>query len=159
MKTLVAMLSVGDRDYLTDYSFNRLAKWAARNGYTSVLIKDNLADEGKLPHYGKLLIPKHFPNFDQYCIVDDDLLINSIAPALPDIPDDCVGLVADVVQSNTFNPLVNWTGNTGFILCSSRSCSLLEFAYRRGDDSTIWGIADQGALNSVLWQEKKNCPP
>jgi hypothetical protein len=155
MRTLVAMVSSGPRGHLTDYSFPRASKWAARHGYNAILIKDSLQGPNRPPHYGKLLVPEAFPGFDRYCVIDDDLLMNTTAPALPEIPSDCVGLAKDAEQRNTRRQGVEWTGNTGFILCPSAASHLLKEAYEGGDDPEIWGIADQGALNSVLWKRRK----
>src|SRR5579883_137003 len=116
MKTLVATISVGPREQLRKFSFPRLKNWGEKHGYTVVLIDRPLQDGGRTPHYAKLRVPQAFPDFDRYCIVDDDLLISSVAPALPDIPAGKVGLVPDAEQRNTTRRDVKWTGNTGFIL-------------------------------------------
>ena len=151
MNTLVAVVSTGDRTDLTNLSFPRTAKWAASHGYSVILIKHRLEGEGRLPHYAKLRVADAFPDFDRNCIVDDDILINTSAPGLPEVPDGFVGLVPDHEQNKTTNPSVFWTGNTGFLVFGAKARDLLRSAYDRGDDNTIWGIADQGALNSVLW--------
>jgi lipopolysaccharide biosynthesis glycosyltransferase len=104
------------------------------------------------PHYVKLTVPDSFPNYERYCIIDDDLLISSTAPALPIIDDSVVGLVPDAEQGNTRNPLVQWTANTGFILCSQQSAKFLKAALEHGDAPDVWGCHDQGALNTVLWR-------
>jgi hypothetical protein len=155
MKTLVAVISYGSRDNLTDVSFRRAAHWASRQGYSVVLIKEPLHQEGRQAHYGKLRVHHAFPKYDRYCVVDDDILISSNAGPLPEIPASQVGLVPDAEQRHTTNPKVDWTGNTGFILATRGALDLLDKAYERGDDETVWGIADQGALNSVAWDERR----
>ena len=155
MKTLVAMLSVGDRNHLTDYSVPRAAAWASRNHYDFTLVKQPLQNQEQPPHYGKLHVPRTYPDYDRYCIVDDDILISHHAPALPEIPADQIGLCMDAEQRNTHNPKVQWTGNTGFILAGKDSVDLLERAQQTPEDSSIWGYADQGALNSVAWEQDR----
>lgn len=155
MRTLVAMVSTGRRETLTDVSFPRLAKWASRHDYSSVLIKEHLEGEGKPPHYAKLLVAQRFPDFDSYVVVDDDLLLNTHAPQLPTLPEGYVGLARDAEQRHTTNSHVEWTGNTGFVLFGGNERELLLEAYEKGDDPSIWGYADQGALNSVLWSRRR----
>jgi hypothetical protein len=62
-------------------------------------------------------------------------------------------LAPDAEQRNTSNPVVHWTGNTGFILIHRQGLDLFEKALEAEEDTSIWGIADQGALNSVAWRE------
>jgi hypothetical protein len=152
LKTIVVVVSVGTRDRLTDFSYPRIAKWASRNQYTCALIKHAIQPQGRPPHYAKLLAHRMFPGFDRYCVVDDDILISSKAPPLPEVPAGHVGLVKDEVQTNTTNPIVGWTGNTGFLVFDSSCFSFLEAACDHGDEPTVWGFADQGALNYILWQ-------
>jgi hypothetical protein len=155
MSTLAAMISIGCRDRLTDISFPRLSRWASKNNYSCILIKEALQADGALPYFAKLAVSERFPGYDRYCIVDDDLLLASHAPPLPDIPKGYVGLARDEEQGNTTNPIVKWTANTGFIVHGAEARHLLQKACSEGEDPTIWGIADQGALNSVLWSENR----
>lgn len=155
MRTLVAMISTGDRVHLSSFSFPRASRWASRHGYSVILIKHRLEGHDRLPHYAKLKVAEDFPGFDQYCIVDDDILMSSKAPQLPEVPDGFIGLAADHEQRNTTNVDVEWTGNTGFLVFRPEAVGLLRLAYDRGDDDTVWGIADQGALNAVLWSTKR----
>lgn len=155
MKTLVAMLSFGPREHLSDIAFPRTAHWASRQGYSVVLIKEPLHHANEKPHFGKLRIPERFPGFDRYCIIDDDLLISRNAPELPVLDEGKIGLVADAEQRHTQNPLVEWTGNTGFLLTQPSSLDLLAKACARGQDESVWGIADQGSLNAVAWKEQR----
>ena len=149
------MLSYGPREHLSDIAFPRAAHWASHHGYSIVLIKDPLHQAGEKPHFGKLRVPDHFPGFDLYCIIDDDLLISSRAPILPTLEDGKIALVADSVQSHTTHPMVEWTGNTGFLLTQPSSLDLLKKACSHGEDDSVWGIGDQGSLNAVAWQEKR----
>lgn len=154
MNTLTAMVSIGDRDHLTDVSYRRLYRWASTNGYDCVLIKDKLHGENRSPHYSKLRVPDRIPGYDRYCIVDDDLLMSSAAPSLPDVKPGHVGLCRDPVQSMTSHDAVGWTANTGFILAAGDADGVLNRAYERGDEPNIWpGFGDQSALNLVGWQE------
>lgn len=155
MRVLVAMVSTGRREHLSDLSFPRAAKWASRNDYTAILIKGELVPPDRPPHYGKLRVPDEYPGFDQYCIVDDDLLISSAAPPLPIIPHDKIALVPDAIQEFTTRAGVDWTGNTGFILCPSGAVPMLREAVTNGDAPDVWpGFADQSALNAVLWRTR-----
>ena len=153
MKTLVAMLSYGNRSHLSDPAFRRASQWASRHGYSALLVKEPLHRSGERPHFGKLRLPEVAPGYDRYLILDDDLLITAKAPALPVTPPHCVALAPDAEQRHTTNPLVRWTGNTGFILIHRQSLDLFHKALEAEEDSTIWGIADQGALNGVAWRE------
>ena len=155
MKTLVAMLSYGDRCHLSDPAFRRASQWASRHGYSSLLVKDPLHRPGERPHFGKLRLPFVAQGYDRYLIVDDDLLISSRAPALPETPVHKVALAPDAEQRHTTNPIVKWTGNTGFLLVHRQGLDLLEKALNAEEDPTIWGIADQGALNGVAWREDR----
>src|SRR5262245_22177303 len=141
MTTLVVMVSSGRREHLSDLAFSRAARWASRNDYSAVLSKERVVPPDRLPHYAKLLAPDRFPGFGRYCIIDDDLLISSLAPPLPDIPEGMVGLVPDAEQRHTTKAGVKWTGNTGFVLCTSEAIPLLREAFAGGDDPDIWGIA------------------
>ncbi|MBB5751072.1 hypothetical protein [Prosthecomicrobium pneumaticum] len=101
------------------------------------------------------MVPQRFRDFDVYAIVDDDLLVSGKAPPLPAIPEGEIGLARDAVQTNTHNAAVEWTGNTGFVVVGPNGADLLLEAYETGDDPSVWGIADQGALNAVAWRRKR----
>lgn len=146
------MVSIGPRTNFSDYSAPRAAKWAATHGYDFVLVKQAPAGFIGKPHYVKLTVPDSYPGYERYCIIDDDLLISSAAPSLPIIDEAVVGLVPDAVQGNTRNPIVQWTANTGFILCSKQSATFLKDALQHGEAPDVWGCHDQGALNTVLWR-------
>lgn len=151
--TLVAMVSTGPRQHLTSLSFPRASHWADRNEYSCVLVKRRLEDPGVAPFFAKLLVPRFFPGFDRYCIVDDDLLISANAPALPETPPGTVGMALDAEQGNTSHPDVERTYNSGFVVADAASVDLLEAAYAHGLEPTVWGgNGDQGALNLLGWQ-------
>lgn len=165
MRTIVIMVSVGNnRKRLTDYSFNRLYKWASKHNYSCVLLKNDINYLDRTPHFTKLIAHKQFPNFERYIIVDDDILISEFSPAIENVPKGFVGLCMDSVQSNTQNPDIKWTANTGFIVADSTSVQFLEKAYENGQypfncgDGTnkgIWGPFDQAITNFVLFKNKK----
>lgn len=148
------MVSIGDRDHITDVSYRRLYRWASSYDYDCVLIKNELHEEKRTPHYSKLKVPNRIPGYDRYCIVDDDLLLSGDAPRLPDVKPGHVGLCRDPVQSMTTHDTVRWTANTGFILAAGDADSVLDRAYEKGNEPDIWpGYGDQSALNLVVWQE------
>ncbi|MEO0454732.1 MAG: hypothetical protein AAFY98_11445 [Verrucomicrobiota bacterium] len=155
MKTLVAMISVGPRKRINTVSIPRATRWAYRNGYDFSLIREPLQSEHQPPHYGKLYVPEAFPDYDRYCIIDDDLLIASAAPELPLTPEDHLALAPDAEQRHTRNPKVKWTGNTGFIVARKGAIDLMLKAQSAPEDPTVWGYADQGVLNSVAWSEDR----
>lgn len=147
------MVSVGPRDHLTGFSAPRAAAWASRNQYDFLLAKQALQTEGKPPQYTKLHIPDHHPGYDRYCIVDDDLLMTSTAPPLPDIPPEKIGLRPDAEQGQTQNPHVQWTGNTGFLVVGAGALDILVEAQRSERDPTVWGFSDQSVINSIAWKQ------
>ena len=162
--TIVIMVSVGDRSHLSDYTYPRLAKWAARHGYSCILLKKNNSSAEKSPHFNKLIAHRDFPHFERYVIVDDDILISSEAPVLPEIPEGLIGLAKDAEQRNTEAPHIKWTANTGFIIAAKAELYLLEEAYKSGEypfqcgdrsGMGIWGPYDQGIVNHILFDNEK----
>lgn len=150
------MVSVGNRDHLTDVSYRRLYRWASTHHYDCLLVKHELHGEDRSPHYSKLKVPERIPGYDRYCIVDDDLLMSSNAPALPEIKSGHIGLCRDVIQRDTSHDAVEWTANTGFILAPDDALDVLDRAYENGDEPTVWpGFSDQSALNVVAWKEER----
>jgi hypothetical protein len=154
MRTLAAMISIGRGRECTPYAFPRLTAWAQRHSLDVVLITTPLKGN-RLPHFEKLSVPAAFPGYDRYVICDDDLLISAQAPEPPMPEKTCVGMVPDAVQENTTAPYVKWTGNTGMLVLGADAIDLCESAQEQGDTSDIWGIADQGALNRVAWQQNR----
>ena len=156
MKTLVAMISFGDRCKFTNYSFVRASKWAAKHGYSSILIKEKLNHANEHFAFGKMRVPEYLPGYERYCLIDDDFLVSSNAPALPDIPFDHIGVAPDAEQSNTTNTNVQWTGNNGMVVVCAGGLDLLKKAYLHGDDPSVWPrVGDQSALNAVAWAENR----
>ena len=131
--TLVVMVSVGNRTHISDYTFPRLANWAARHGYSVILIKKPMTRNGIAPHFNKLIAHRLAPGFGRYIIVDDDLILKKHAPPMEAVPPGIVDLCADVVQSNTEATHVTWTGNTGFIVSDRDGLLLLEEAFHDGE--------------------------
>lgn len=156
MKTLVSMLSQGDRSHLTDFTYKRLYKWASQYDYDTVLINEKLDTGDRPPQFGKLKIPNLVKGYDKYCIVDDDLMMSGEAPELPRIEEGKVGLCRDVYTENTADECVEWTGNTGFVVLPASSKDLLERAYEHGPVSSVWPPGgDQSALNYVAWRQDR----
>lgn len=154
-KTLCAMVSIGsDRDVLK-FSFPRFWAWCSKWGYDCILIKQPLTEALELPHFNKLHIPLSYAGYDKYLICDDDILISSLAPELPEVPDGYIGMVPDVVQSQTTNDAVKWTANSGFLVATSGSIPLFESASKMGRVKDVWSIADQGPINVVAWTANK----
>jgi hypothetical protein len=154
MKTLVAMVSVGDRKNLTNVSYRRAYRWAAKRGYDSILVSRNMGVGDRPVQFNKTRIPKEFPDYERYCILDDDLLVSKEAPNLPKIEEGNIGLCEDVYSKNTKKEYVRWTGNTGFMVVPKSSVDLLKKAYKHGPEPSIWPPGgDQSALNHVAWKE------
>ncbi|ACB76039.1 hypothetical protein Oter_2758 [Opitutus terrae PB90-1] len=151
MRTLLATVSIGARDRLTRYSLPRMEDWSRRCGMEFQVIRRSLIPAERPPHFNKLAIPAHFPDYDRYVIVDDDLLISRHAPPPPDTPLGSIGLVPDEEQRHTRAACVKWTGNTGFIVADKSTAPVFADALVRGSDATIWGYADQSALNRSAW--------
>jgi hypothetical protein len=162
-KTAVIMVSVGDRNHLTKYSFPRALHWANKHGYSCFLVTKNNVSPDRSLHFNKLIAHKELPLFDRYIIVDDDILISSKAPAVPEIDEGFIGLAKDAEQQNTEAPHVKWTANSGFIIANKADLYLLEEAYIHGEypfkcgdrsGKGIWGPFDQGIINHILFEKK-----
>jgi hypothetical protein len=162
--TIVLMVSVGDRRYLTDYTFPRVAAWAALHGYSCMLIKKDQTEHGLAPHFNKLIACRLAPGFSRYIIVDDDLLMKAGSPPVEDIPPGKIGLSPDAIQTLTQAKHVQWTANTGFIVAGREALYLLEEAYQSGEypfncwdgsGEGIWGPHDQSTLNDLLFRVNK----
>lgn len=162
--TVVLMVSVGDRCHLTDYTYPRVAAWAALHGYSCMLIKKALTPDTVAPHFNKLIAHRFAPDFNRYIIIDDDLLMRAGSPPIEYVPPGKIGLSFDAIQSATQAKHVQWTANTGFIVADQESLYLLEQAYESGEypfncwdgsGQGIWGPHDQAALNDLLFRLKK----
>jgi hypothetical protein len=152
VKTLLATVSIGNRYRLTRHSLPRMETWARTCGMDFVVIRQPLTPPELPPHFNKLAVPAAFPGYDRYVIVDDDLLISRHAPTPPAVARGAIGLVPDDEQRHTRAPYVKWTGNTGFIIADAAAAPVFADALARGSDETIWGYADQSALNRSAWQ-------
>lgn len=155
MKTLLTTVSIGSRHHLTRHTLPRMEDWSRAHSLDFQVIRQPLVPDGMPPHFNKLAVPTAFPGYDRYVVVDDDLLISRHAPAPPDVPAGRIGLVPDDEQSHTRAPYVKWTGNTGFIVADAAAVPIFADALARGSDDTIWGYADQSALNRSAWET--NC--
>lgn len=162
--TIVVMVSIGDREHLSSFTFSRLSTWAAKHGYSSVLLKKPHNPLHRSPHFNKLQVHKILPNFKRYIIVDDDILISKNAPVMEEVPEGFIGACMDAEQRHTRALHVEWTANTGFLVFDQQATYLLDLAYERGvypygaeddSDKKIWGPFDQGILNDVLFTHNK----
>jgi hypothetical protein len=159
-RTIVLMVSIGNRSHLTDITYSRMEQWASAHNYAALLIKEKLTDKNIAPHFNKLIAHRAAPGFKRYIIVDDDLIMKKDAPPMEEVPDGMVGLCADAIQFNTKAKHVTWTGNTGFIVAGHNALRLLEQAFENGEypfgwsdlgGRGIWGPFDQGSVNDVLF--------
>lgn len=164
LSTIVVMISIGKRANLTNYTYPRLAEWATKHNYNSILLKKAYNPLNRAPHFNKLQVHKLLPNFDRYIIIDDDLLMSANAPEMQEVPDGYLGLCKDAEQRHTEAKHVEWTANTGFIVVNQNSLYLLDQAYEQGEYSYkcgdgsgkgIWGPHDQGILNDIAFKNKK----
>lgn len=162
--TIAVMVSIGNREHLSSYTFPRLSAWAAKHGYSSILLKKPYNPLDRPPHFNKLQVHQILPQFKRYIIVDDDLLFSERAPAMEEVPSGFVGACMDAEQRHTNAAHVKWTANTGFLVFDKQAQPLLDLAYEKGiypygaeDDSDrkIWGPFDQGILNDVLFTKNK----
>lgn len=162
--TIVVMVSVGDRANLTKYTFPRLAEWADKHNYSSILLKKPFNPLNRAPHFNKLQVHKLLPNFERYIIIDDDLLMSKNAPEMEQVPSGFIGLCKDAEQRHTEAKHIKWTANTGFVVVDKNGLHLLDEAYEKGeypykcDDGSgkgIWGPHDQGILNDVVFKHEK----
>jgi len=152
MKTLVASISIGAKRPLANYALPRMESWSHRHGFDFKVVREPLIPDTLPPHFNKLAIPARFPGYDRYVIIDDDLLISRTAPPPPSVGKGMIGLVPDDEQRHTTAVYVSWTGNTGFIVADAAAAPIFADALARGSDETIWGYADQSALNRSAWE-------
>ena len=154
-RTLVILVEIGDRRSRTKYTLPRLTGWTRRHSYDLVLWRRNELTRDLIPHFNKLLAATSFPGYDRYVIVDDDVLVSSTAPALPEVPAGHVGLARDPQQANTSAAHVEWTGNSGFVIFDHTALPLIKQALDGGEVDGIWPGGDQAAVNDVFWRAKK----
>lgn len=155
MRTLLAMVSIGATREYAPRAFRRVAAYARRHAYDAVLVSSPLLPPGRRAHFEKLAVAAAFPGYDRYLVLDDDLYLSALAPALPEVPQGMVGLVPDAIQNLTSAPHVAWTGNTGFVLIGRDALDLQAKALQVAPRPDIWGMADQNTLNNVAWLEQR----
>ena len=160
-KTAVAMVTLGPDSWTRRYSVARARAYAERHGYSFHQVTEPTpagagAAAGRTPHWEKLLVPKTFPAYDRWLIIDDDVLVNTrTAPALPDLPPGTLGMVREPVPTR-FEPPMDWLGNSGVLLLDRAAVDLLDAAYAVGEFKDIVpGFGDQPALNHVAWGQRR----
>jgi hypothetical protein len=157
MLTLVAMVTIGADNWTRRFSVRRAEAYARKHGYDFVRItKPSLEARDRTPHWEKTLIPRAYPNYERYLVIDDDILINHrIAPSLPEISNSMIGLVREPLPASSTGP-VPWVGNTGVMLVSCDSRDLFETAYAEGEVTDIVpGFGEQPAINKVAWAQQR----
>lgn len=157
MKTAVAMVTIGPESPTRRYALARARAYAARHGYDFVTVNEpSAAAAGRTPHWEKVLIPRAFPDYDRWLVIDDDVLINTrLAPPLPELPAGALGMVREPVPT-VFPPPMEWLGNSGVLLLDRAAVDLLDAAFEVGEYREIVpGFGDQPALNHVAWQQRR----
>lgn len=158
-KTAVAMVTLGPDSWTRRYSVARARAYAERHGYDFHQLTEPTAGvvaDGRTPHWEKLLVPKTFPDYDRWLIIDDDVLVNTrTAPPLPELPTGTLGMVREPIPTR-FAPPMEWLGNSGVLLLDRAGVDLLDAAYAVGDFRDIVpGFGDQPALNHVAWSQRR----
>jgi hypothetical protein len=165
---ICVMVSVGERSRLTDVTWPRLEHWCKRHGYKAVLLKEDLLKiygYERPPHFNKCLVPKYFPGYDEYLILDDDLLFSKHAPEFPAGGADCFLMAKDPMKGITNAPFVQFNGNSGVLLVGKNKQYLFDRVFdlpvtlhgsphTTCEGFTIWGPYDQGLINEVAFKEK-----
>ena len=147
MKTALVCIVIGEkyRAIYDRYIRARLEGYAKRHGYDLRLIEQPILDlPGKKFTWQKLCLPElpWFYDYDRLAVLDSDILIASDAPALPEVPDGKVGLVAD---KGTDQMPVQY--NSGVLIYRPTAAVADAFAEARKDPEPFW---DQWALTRVL---------
>jgi hypothetical protein len=159
MKTLIAMVTIGSDNWTRRSSVRRAKAYAEKHGYDFAQITEPSIPAGeRTPHWEKTLVPRVFPDYERYLVIDDDILINHrIAPCLPEIPTDHIGLVREPLPTLGEGP-IQWVGNTGVMIVLRDSRDLLEAAYLVGEvTDTVPGFGEQPAINRVAWAQRRVC--
>ncbi len=151
MKTALVTIVIGDayRRIYDRYVRARLERYAERHGYGLRVIEQPILDlPGKKFTWQKLCLPEMpwFGRFDRLAVLDSDILIAADAPALPEVPDGAVGLVAD---KGTAEMPVQY--NSGVLVYRPCPAVAAAFAEARKDSEPFW---DQWALTRVLRERK-----
>ena len=153
MKTLVAMVTIGKDKWTRRFSVRDAQTYAAKHGYAfAQIVEASIPPGERTPHWEKILIPKRHPGYERYLILDDDILINHrLAPELPEIPPDALGIVREPLPGANVGP-VKWVGNSGVMIVHSEATDLLEQAYVMGEvTDVVPGFGEQPAINKVAW--------
>ena len=146
------MVSIGAHRAYSSKAALMAMEYARRHGYDFTVVHSDIIPPNRSPHYAKMRILSLFENYDQYCIVDDDLLLSQRAPSLPKFPEGVLlGMVPDPSQIGLPAGKIPWAGNTGFVLCKKEAAPLFEAAIELGDQQGLPGHADQPALNVAVW--------
>lgn len=165
---ICVMVSVGERSRLTNVTYPRFIDWCERHGYKGVLLKEDLLKKygyERPPHFNKCLVPKHFPGYDEYLILDDDILFSKTAPAFPAGGVDCFLMAKDPMKGITNAPFVQFNGNTGVLLVGKNKQFLFDRVFdlpvtlkgaphTTSEGFSIWGPYDQGLINEVAFKEQ-----
>ncbi len=147
MKTALVSIVIGNayREMYDRYIGARFAHYAKRHGYDLRLIHEPILDlPGKKFTWQKLCLAHvpWFSDYDRLAVVDSDILIACDAPALPDVPDGKIGLIAD---KPTNEMTVQY--NSGVLVYRPTPVVAEAFAEARKDPEPFW---DQWALTRVL---------
>ena len=162
-RTAVAMVTLGPDSWTRRYSVARARVYAERHGYDFRQVSEPTPAgagaavvAGRTPHWEKLLVPKVFPDYDRWLIIDDDVLVNTrTAPPLPNLPAGTLGMVREPVPTQ-YPPPMDWLGNSGVLLLDRAAVDLLDAAYAVGEFKDIVpGYGDQPALNHVAWGQRR----
>lgn len=163
---LCVMVSVGERSRLTDVTYPRFVHWCEQHGYKAVLLKEDLLKKygyERPPHFNKCLVPRYFPGYDEYLILDDDILFSKAAPAFPAGGADSFLMAKDPIQGLTNAAYVQFNGNTGVLLVGKNKLFILDEVFHlpvtlngaphtTSDGFTIWGPYDQGLINEIAFK-------
>ena len=147
MRTALVAIVIGERyrALYDQYIRTRFERYAQRHGYELKLVEQPLLDlPGKKFTWQKLCLPAApwFGTYDRLAVLDSDILIANDAPALPEVPDGKVGLVAD---KGTAQMPVQY--NSGVLVYRPTAAVAEAFAEARRDPEPFW---DQWALTRVL---------
>ena len=155
MKTALVTVVIGEayERLYERYARRRFERYAARHGYDLRIVSHPILDlPGKKLTWQKLCMPDApwYGDYDRLAVLDSDILIANDAPALPEVPDGKVGLVAD---KPTAQMPVQY--NSGVLVYRPSREVAVAFAEARKDPEPFW---DQWALTHVLREGKMDFP-
>lgn len=155
MKTALVTIAIGEayQSMYDKYIRARFEAYARRHGYDVRLIEKPILDlPGKKFTWQKLCLPEvpWFGEYDRLAVLDSDILIANDAPALPDVPEGKVGLVAD--KGTALLPVQY---NSGVLVYRPAPAVAEAFAEARKDKEPFW---DQWALTRVLLDRHMDAP-